>query len=403
MKKVIFLALNYSNAETEPGMYPDLMIKFHNEGHEVLVVAPSIDDKKQVSLNQEAGVKVLRVPTLKLFGGGLIEKGISNILLPYQFKRALKKSDIYLDFDLIIMPTPPITMISVAFWLKKRSKAKLYLILRDIFPQNGVDLGMMSKNGLPYRYFRSLEKKLYRQADSIGCMSPENVNYVKRHNTYVDTSKLHLLPNWEPLKETTEVAEGEEELRERYGLSNKFVALYGGNIGLPQALENIIDLAEVVQHQKDLVFLIIGWGTQKERIMGLAQSKKLENVIFMDSVNRNELAKILKISDLGLISLNRNFTIPNYPSKVNSYYRHKLPVLSALDSNTDFGVIQEKIGCGLWSIAGDTENLKKNLLTLYNDKELRKEMGIKGHDYMKNNLTPKHAYQTIMDQIDFNK
>ncbi|MDH3796750.1 MAG: glycosyltransferase family 4 protein, partial [Flavobacteriaceae bacterium] len=323
----------------------------------------------------------------------------SNILLPYQFKNALKKSQIPLDFDLIIVPTPPITMIKVAFWLKKQSKAKLYLILRDIFPQNGVDLKMMSQHGLPYYYFRKLEKKLYRQSDSIGCMSPANVNYVKRHNTYVDTSKLHLLPNWETLKESHEIVEEETELRKRYGLLNKFVAIHAGNIGLPQQVENIIELAETVQHLNDLVFLIIGWGTEKNKIIALAKEKNLENVIFMDSVNRNELGKILKISDIGLISLNKNFTIPNFPSKVNAYYRYKLPILSALDANTDFGVIQENIGCGFWSVSGDTDALKKNLLRLYENEELRREMGVKGYNYMKNNLTPNHAYQTIVNQF----
>ncbi|RNC88687.1 MAG: glycosyltransferase WbuB [Allomuricauda sp.] len=399
MKKVVFLALNYSNAVKEPGMYPDLMITFFKNGHDVLVVAPSIDDSKKVSLNTEAGVEVLRVPTMKLFGGGLIEKGISNILLPFQFKRALKKSGLALDFDLIIIPTPPITMISVALWLKRKSKAKLYLILRDIFPQNGVDLKLMSKNSLPFKYFRRLEKRLYRQSDSIGCMSPANIKFVKQHNSYVPDSKLHLLPNWEPLKEELEIEETESELRARYGLTNKFVALYGGNIGLPQQLENIIYLAEASQDLRDVVFLIIGWGTQKEKIMALAEEKKLKNVVFMDSVNRNELAKILKMSDLGLISLNKDFTIPNFPSKVNSYYRHKLPVLSSVDENTDFGQIQEAIGCGLWSISGDTETLKKNLVRLYENRELRQEMGRKGYDYMKNHLTPKHAYETILQSI----
>ena len=169
MKKVLFLALQYSDISTEPNLYTDLMVTFFENGHEVFVVAPTLNKNDKVSLRTEAGVKVLRVPTLNLFGQGLIKKGVSNVLLPYQYKRAMKKSGINLDFDLIIIPTPPITLISVARWVKKRSGGKLYLILRDIFPQNAVDLKLMSKNGLPYRYFRKLEKSLYRQSDGIGC------------------------------------------------------------------------------------------------------------------------------------------------------------------------------------------------------------------------------------------
>ena len=371
MKKVIFLAQTYSDITSEPNLYTDLMTMFHKHGHEAFVVAPTLKESDKTSLNIEAGVNVLRVPTLNLFGNSLIQKGISNILLPYQYKRAIKKFGIKMDFDLIIMPTPPITLISVAIWLKKRSRGKLYLILRDIFPQNGVDLKILSKKGLPYRYFRMLEEKLYKNADQIGCMSQENINYIKRHNSYLDFSKLHLLPNWEEMVALDDYEKDVLEARERYGLVDKVVALYGGNIGIPQQLENIIYLAESVQDIEDLVFLIIGWGTQKQRIISLAQQKKLNNVIFLDSVTRIEFSNILKMADIGLISLNKDFTIPNYPSKVNAYYKFKIPVLAAVDENTDFGRDQEKIGCGFSSISGDTPNLKKNLLKLYSNKKLR--------------------------------
>ena len=278
MKKVVFLALQYASVDSEPNLYTDLMVTFQKNGHEAYVVAPTLNKDDKISLNSEAGVQVLRVPTLKLFGSGLIQKGISNILLPYQYKRALKKSKIKLDFDLVIMPTPPITLISVAIWIKKRSKAKLYLVLRDIFPQNGVDLKLISKKGLAYRYFRNLEKKLYKESDRIGCMSTENINYVKRHNDYFDTSKLHLMPNWEDPAIPEEDEKGILEARKRYELLNKVVALYGGNIGLPQQLENIIYLAESVRHIEDLAFLIIGWGTQKAKIKSLAHEKNLKNI-----------------------------------------------------------------------------------------------------------------------------
>ncbi len=402
MKKIVFLALSYSDASSKPNLYTDLMGAFHKNGHDVLVVAPVLDKKNKVSFNTEEGIKVLRVPTFKLFGGGLIEKGISNVLLPYQYKKAIKKTGVALDFDLIITSTPPITLISVAVWLKRKTKSKLYLILRDIFPQNGVDLKLISKKGLPYRYFRKLEEKLYKESDKIGCMSPENINFVKRNNDHLDFSKLHLLKNWEALVEEIDeniIKKESLELRERYGLKNKIVALYGGNMGLPQQMENIINLAETVQDKKDLVFLILGWGTEKQKIVTLAKNKKLKNVIFLDSVTRIEFSNILRMADIGLITLNQNFTIPNYPSKVNAYYKFKIPVLAAVDQNTDFGKIQEEIGCGFWSVSGDTDAFKENLIKLYENEALRKEMGLKGYTYMINNLTPQHAYETIIKQF----
>ena len=150
---------------------------------------------------------------------------------------------------------------------------------------------------------------------------------------------------------------------------------------------------------KDLVFFIVGRGTERDKISTLVTKLELENVIIRSSLPRPDYNKILQIADIGLISLNEDFSIPNFPSKVVSYYGYKKPVLASVDKNTDFGKIQEQIKCGFWSEAGNTAALKTNLLKLYNDKKLRKKMGKNGHNYMINNLLPKHAYAIIKEQM----
>src|SRR5690554_4750188 len=142
MKKIIYLALNFPNMEHTSNMWTDLISEFQKQGHDVLIVAPAFEINKP-GLNIEGGIKVLRVPTYKLFDVGTIKKGIANVMLPYQYKKALKEHNIKLDFDTIIMSTPPITLIKIAKWLKHKSKSNVYLVLRDIFPQNAIDLKMI--------------------------------------------------------------------------------------------------------------------------------------------------------------------------------------------------------------------------------------------------------------------
>ncbi|WP_222983944.1 glycosyltransferase family 4 protein [Flagellimonas meishanensis] len=397
VKKVVFVALGFPNPEMRRFLYSNLMLEFSKRGHEVFVIAAD-DEGKQSKITVERGLKILRVPSLKLYGTGNLLKGLSNLLLPYLYKRALKKHKIPLDFDVIIMPTPPITLIDVAFWLKKKSKGKLYLILRDIFPQNAVDLKMMKPNGLIHSFFRKKEIKLYKTCDGIGCMSPANVEYVKKHNPYLDHSKLHLLPNWADLQEIVEA--DTEATKEKYGLKNKVIAIFGGNMGLPQKLENIIDLAKNCQELNDLVFFLVGKGTEQQRIAKLVSELSLDNVIIKDHLPKKEYNEILQLSDIGLISLSQDFTIPNYPSKVLAYYQFKKPVLASVDLNTDFGTMQEEIGCGFWSEAGDTTAFKENLLKLYKNKKLRDKMGQRGFDYMVENLTPARAFETVYATIE---
>lgn len=395
MKKIIFLALGFPNAEKNTVIWTDLTSEFHKQGHDVLVVAPATHDN-YTGLRLEAGVKVLRVPTLKLFNVGPIQKGLANLMLPYQYKKALKKNKIPLDFDLILMPTPPITLTNITKWLKRKSKAKVYLILRDIFPQNAVDLKMIKPKGIIHWYFRRKELELYNLSDKIGCMSKANVDYIKKHNPKLDHAKLHLLPNWENLP-VFDNSGNDNKIKAKYGLNNKFIVIFGGNIGRPQKMENIIELAKNCTEIKDLVFLIIGSGTEFKKLVENVTSLKLPNVVLEKKIPKRDYYELLRAADVGLISLSEEFTIPNFPSKVLSYFGAKKPVLASLDLHTDFGKMLEENNSGFWAEAGKTSMLKEKLLLLYNDSELRATLGSNGYKYMEENLLPNHAYKKIMD------
>lgn len=395
MKKVIFLALGFSSSK-DGGLYSDLIKEIHSQGNDIVVVAPSNNGKP--GLNIENGIKVIRVKAPEIMKVGMITKGISTLLMPYLFKLAIKRSKISLDFDAIILPTPPITLGILAKWLKKKTSAKVYLILRDIFPQNAVDLKMMNDDSLIYNYFRRKEIQLYSVSDAIGCMSNANINYIINHNSYLDKTKLHLLPNWQKLPKFKNT-ESSSLIRSQYGLENKFVIIFGGNIGRPQKLENIIALAKSLNDIKDIVFLIIGDGTEKNKLADLIRLQKVDNVILKDYIPRADYNKLILLADIGLISLSEEFTIPNFPSKVLSYFASKRPVLASIDLNTDFGDMLEETNSGLWAEAGKTEELKEKLLYMYHNPDVRMAMGENGHNYMKEHLLPNHAYNTILKHI----
>lgn len=395
--KVIFLALGYPDIKKSTILYTDLMQEFTAQGHEVMVVAPAIE-REDHGPRKEGDVTVLRVKTLPLFKVGAIKKGIANLLLPFQYKKAIKQHCTEFDFDLIIMPTPPITLITVASWLKKKTNGRLYLILRDIFPQNAVDLKMMKKGGLLHYYFRKKEQQLYELSDAIGCMSEANVAYVKKHNPNFDHGKLHLLPNWEKIP--TPIPEDEvKKTAEKFNLTHKFVSIFGGNLGKPQKMENIINLARACSEHEDFHFMILGSGTETKRIEQMISEYGLANMELVGRLPKKEYIEVLAAADVGLISLSEAFTIPNFPSKVLTYFGLKKPVLASLDLSTDFGQMLEATQSGLWAEAGKTNELKEKLLWLYHHRDERIKMGQNGYEYMKSNLTPEKAYKTIMIEM----
>jgi glycosyltransferase involved in cell wall biosynthesis len=371
-------------------------MEMHHQGDDVLVVAPAMDE--HVGLSIENDIKVLRVKSPKLMNVGIFAKGFANLLLPHLYKLAIKKSKIQFDFDFIILPTPPITLGILANWLKKRSNAKIYLILRDIFPQNAVDLKMLRPKGFFHSYFRMKEKKLYTISNGIGCMSQANIAYILKHNPTVDANKLHLLPNWQKMPDI-QIDHINKDIKTKYGLQNKFVVIFGGNLGKPQKLENIVTLAKSLEYLEDVVFFIIGEGTEKKKLEASIISQKVTNIILKDRIPRDDYNELILLADVGLISLSEDFTIPNFPSKVLSYFASKIPVLASIDIHTDFGDMLTETNSGLWAEAGNNDQLKEKFLALYNDAELRKKLGKNGNSHMKKYLMPEHAYRNIFENI----
>ncbi|NND15363.1 MAG: glycosyltransferase WbuB, partial [Eudoraea sp.] len=125
--RILYLGIAVPNLDEYLTMYTELMVEFRKNGHEVVIAGPAYDNAIS-GVQTENGFQVIRIPTLKLFNVGKIQKGIANILLPYQYKKALKRSGIDLRFDLVFMPTPPITLTDVTAWLKNRYGVKIYLI-----------------------------------------------------------------------------------------------------------------------------------------------------------------------------------------------------------------------------------------------------------------------------------
>ncbi|MCX6327608.1 MAG: glycosyltransferase family 4 protein [Bacteroidia bacterium] len=391
---VLFLMIAYPDVSGNSSMYTDLTLEFASKGYNVFVAVANGSDK--TSLNIEGGLKVLRVKTLELFNTSFIKKGLANILLPYQVTKGIEKYLRGVHFDAVIVSTPPITYLSTVARLKKKFRSKVYLILRDIFPQNAKDLGIINSSIL-FKYFRGKEKKLYSISDFIGCMSPGNIAYLIEHDPGIAKSKFHLLPNW---KTVMEYRQPDLNLKRQFGLENKFIALYGGNFGKPQQIDDILDFAKEMIHFKDVVFLFVGDGYEKRRIIELVAKKELFNVLIINSLPRDQYQELVKICDIGLVNLSDKFTIPNIPSRTLSYWEAKIPILAAIDKNTDFCTILEQSGSGLWSITGDLNSYKQNFEKLYFNKELRISMGEKGYKYLKENCTTENAFSIIHEKLN---
>ncbi|OKP93054.1 glycosyltransferase WbuB [Paenibacillus sp. P32E] len=397
--RVLFLTLAYPEGENSRNLYVDLMQEFYARGNEVYVICQREKRyEKETELNEESGIQVLRVRTGNVTKTGFIEKGISTLLIEKQFKKAIKKYLKHIKFDLVIYSTPPITFVKTVEYIKKRDKSKTYLLLKDIFPQNAVDLGIIKEKSLIGRYFRAKEKKMYGISDHIGCMSKANVDYVIRHNPEVNTAKIEICPNSiNPLALSVISPLKKSELREKFNIPDKSVLyVYGGNLGKPQGIDFLIEVLKLIKEMKNIFLLIVGSGTEFDKINKYLLESKQTNVRLEKYMLKNEFDEILTIADVGLVFLDSRFTIPNFPSRMNSYMEFALPILAATDVNTDINKMFQDANCGLWSQSGDLKGFEKNLAVLNENEKLRTDMGMNGRLYLEANFTVDKSYNIIV-------
>ena len=269
--------------------------------------------------------------------------------------------------------------------------------MKDIFPQNGVDIGLYSKNSLIYKYFRNKEKKLYKTSSKIGCMSQGNIDYLLKHNSFLTKEKLELFPNTVDVSNIKKITEKERKnVRKKYKINdNDIVAIYGGNFGRPQKLDFLVSIIKEYQNTNNVKFLLIGKGTEKERIFNKIREEKLENVFLYDYLPREDYELLTASCDIGLIFLDNRFTIPNYPSKTLSYFSCSLPIMAAIDKNTDYSKLLIDNNCGYWVEHGNIENYKKEFNKLLKSDKLRIEMGKNGLNYLKNNWDVNYSVRVL--------
>lgn len=399
--RIIFLTMSNLTGLDIHGIHVDLMRKFRKEGHEIYIVTPRERRLGEKTRQYDSGgVHFLGVKTLNLQKTNAIEKGIGQVLVESQFKKAIKHYLGNVKYDLILYSTPPITFPKVIQYLKSANpSAKTYLLLKDIFPQNAVDLGMMSKTGVKgflYRFFRKKEKKLYALSDNIGCMSPANVRYVVEHNPEVKPEHVEVAPNsYERVNQAVLTEDERRAIREKYNLpANRPIFIYGGNLGKPQGIPFLIKCLDVNASREDCHFVVVGNGTEYGKLETWYKSKQHKSVSVFQRLPKEDYDQLVRACDVGLIFLDYRFTIPNYPSRLLPYLMEKKPIIAATDPNCDTGSIAEQNGYGFWCPSNNVSAFSQCV-----DKMLKSDiaqMGEKGYQYYLDNYTVEHTFNAIM-------
>ena len=406
--KVLFLSLAGIRDIDAHGIYSDLLRVFARNGHEVYIITPA-ERRMGVETHLETpkgndwhqNVHILFLKTGNIQKTNVIEKGISTLLIEYQITSAIRRYFAKEKFDLVLYATPPITLVDPIRYVKKRDGARTYLMLKDIFPQNAVDLEMMSTTGIKgllYKYFRAKEKDLYAVSDKIGCMSQANVDYVLKHNPEIPKEKVEICPNAIEVIDKRITPEKKMEMRQKYGLPlDKKIFVYGGNLGKPQGIPFLIECLRAEKENDKAFFLIVGDGTEYGLLENFVNTEKPQNMRLMQRLHKEDYDALVAACDVGMIFLDHRFTIPNFPSRLLSYMQAGLPVLACTDPNTDIGTVITKGGFGWWCESDDVKAFTEIVNSAVNTDTTEQKRN--AEKYMADHYSVEIAYDRIIESV----
>lgn len=294
--------------------------------------------------------------------------------------------------DVILSYSPPLPLGLAAWLLSVAWGVPWVLRVEDLYPDAAIAAGVL-RNPAAIRFFRWLERFLYRRAGHISLISEGFRRSLLEKGAPAE--KLSVTPVWSNPDEIQPLPK-ENEFRRRYGLQGCFVVLYAGNLGHNSALEDVLQAAGRLASRETVRFVIVGEGVRKAALQAEAARQNLDNVLFLPYQPRQALAEMLAAADVSLVTLNARSHATSLPSKTFAIMSSARPVLGVTPAESEIARLIEENHCGVNVPPGDTVGLVEAILMLQSDSEGCARMGLAGREL----LVSSYSRQVCVSQFE---
>ena len=351
-------------------MLHELALEFKAKGHDVVVLTPSKSSQaKKLVKDRLDDVEVWRFKSGPVKDVSRVQRLINESLLSFRAWQAIKPELSSMKVDGVVYYSPSIFFGFLVAKLKDAFACRSYLVLRDLFPQWAIDEKMIGEHSPITYYLRYFERKNYLAADCIGLMSEKNIEVFRALQPQI--SNTEVLLNWVSVENLVHIP----KWREKLGLVDKVVLLYGGNIGKAQDMPNLMRLALSLKEDDQAHFVFVGQGESYQEVLGFIAQYDLQNVTLMPSISQDEFKVLLSEVDIGLFSLAATHKAHNFPGKILGYIANDLPILGSVNRGNDLMDMINSNHAGFVFENGDDQALLKAAQQLISDGNLRKQCG----------------------------
>ena len=291
----------------------------------------------------------------------------------------------------IIVSSPSLFPIKYGYKIAKKFKTKIFFEVRDIWPLTLVELSNLNKSHPLIRLMSHYEKFAYRKSDKIISLLPTAKEHFE--NNGMSSKKFVYLPNGIEMKQEKSKSLPKSIVDKIP--KDKFIIAYSGTVGIANNLDYLVDVAELLRDNKEIYFIILGQGGEKERLQNRVNSLKLNNFLFLEPVSKEQVGVFLKLIDIAFISLlpEKIFRFGVSPNKVFDYMYAKKPIIWAIEAGNN---LVKDAECGLGVPLESVKLLKESILELKQlPLEFLKKLGKNGYNF----VTKKHSYRNLSKKL----
>ncbi len=377
----------------------ELAVSLQARGHETTVLTgyPSynVSDlapqyRRGVRLDEEIdGVALRRVRIPQLPRANKIARGLQHFIFGLWLGAMVVTGP---RADVILVFSPPLPLPWLTALAGRMRRMPVVANIQDLFPLEAVELGMLT-NRVLIRLFEAMERQVHRTVTAVTVHSPGNRRHVIERGGREE--RVHVVYNWVDA-DRIRPRERNNGFARQHGLDGRFVVSYAGTMGWAQDMGSVVDAASRLRDEKEILFLLVGDGVQKERELARSRDLGLENIVWLPMQPWAVYPDVLAASDASLINLHPELHTPVVPSKLLSIMAAARPVIASLPLESDARRILAEAESGLCVPAGDAEALAAAIRQLHARPSLAQEMGQRGRAYVETHF----SRQACIDQLE---
>ena len=340
-------------------------------------------------------IEVIRTFTIPVPNKGHFKRILSSLI--FLISSVIQGSFSLGKQDIIVATSPPFFVGISGYLISRLKRVPFIFELRDLWPDSIVQLGQL-KNKFLIKLWEDIELFLYKKSKQIVVVTDSYVEILKEKG--IRSEKISVIKNGISIESNLPTL-SVKEIKNKLNINNEFVFAYIGTIGLSHALDTVVESAEKLKDNKEILFLIIGDGAEKEILNNKSQNLKLTNIKFLDKIERNELSNYYQIVDVLIVPL-KNIALFRsvIPSKIFEIMKYGKPILLGVDGESK--KIVEEAKAGISFLPENVDDFVKQVMYLNNNRNILKEFSENGRRFVEKNFNRKilaKKYLTLLEDL----